>query len=246
MLTDLPAKKKFGIYPTFNLDKNNTNRVLAAIMYKTKGNDNIIQLFAFDMKAKQVTRSAEEILNKAYSKDVALEEINSTRVTSLASYIEHLRPIEILQSGDKIIVLKEVRMISPGNNSTRFINGPLVISFYDQNLKLLKHTGLNKAYEVFVNMGRSLGYHLKGDELEIVTATLNGIASYADIYCSVDTKTMRVTKAGVLDKGSLGRTISSEPNSTLWFPGNFVMNYLLPKGMLRIKSVSTVLQEFVY
>ena len=98
---------------------------------------------------KKISRSSEEIMNKAYAKDITLEEVKSTRILNLSGYIEDLVPIEILQAGDKIVVLKEVRNIRPGSGpSLIFSNGPIVISFYNHELKALKNTGLNKYYEV--------------------------------------------------------------------------------------------------
>jgi hypothetical protein len=123
-----------------------------------------------------------------------------------------------------------------------------VISFYDLDFKLLKNTGINKYYESFMDIGRSLGTRLRNGKLEIICTSLKGFASYTDLYCTADVTTMTVEKTMVIDREPLGSTISTEPNCTVWLKDGFILNYIFRKGTVfaKAKYFTTVLQPFTY
>lgn len=56
-----------------------------------------------------------------------------------ANFVNCLEPIDILQTGEKNIFLKVVRTFNVSQKGTaRYLKGPLVISFYDDDFKVMK------------------------------------------------------------------------------------------------------------
>jgi hypothetical protein len=243
LMAPFNQKKDRFIYPEISADESFPQRILLAVSFPNGSKDMVHTLYNFDFDAKKVLTTGEEPLDKDYMKTIEMEEIKEAKDIKFR-YIAALQPVGILPSADKIIVIKEKRIISTSNSgSSMYSTEHLFVSFYSKDLKPIKTIGLNKYFESFMDVGRSISWHVYGDKLYITTSAISGVASYVSLLCTVDMPSMKFEKITALDKGDLSRDKTIEPGATLWFPKTVFVNYLIPKGGLIVKDVNTVMQK---
>lgn len=232
--TPIKTDAHYIMHVAIALDDRNHGNLLASL--NVHEHDRLLRTCLFDFSKKTVLQAEPVQLNKSYSK--SLELAGGVRGRGGDDNIEDLGPEVILQTGDKIIVVKEVRGASAGGANSQVAKRSsqrLVVSFYDRNLKLLKETGIDKYFEFFYGTGCSSGYRLKGDNLYLLTAVNTGSNTYQNLTATINLKTMSIGPLQALPESG-GRRKFIEAGATLWFSNNYVLSDLVPLGISGVEA----------
>jgi hypothetical protein len=230
--------------PVISVDSKNA--LMVGVHYENTDKDLVTQVYYFDFASKKVLKTLEEKLDKSYAR--ALEPLSIKKMQNGdLRQIERLHIVGVLPSTDKFAVIKEIQFLDISNigngGAVRHRNDAVVVSIYDQQWKLLKTLALDKKYEAFINLGRSLGMKVLGDKLYLVMPSLNAPASYSTLLATVNLNTLQVESFTELDKKNIGKSESVEAGATLWFPNAMLLEYFIPKGGLRIKNINSIWQK---
>jgi hypothetical protein len=244
-----PFSRRSGILvPVTSLDINDLETVFIGLHYENKDKDRANQLFGFDFAAKKVLSAGEETPNKAMKKSLELTEIKDLQSADFY-YIERLRIIDIVSTKDKVVVVKEMPFVNypeRASGATRYRNDVLIISIYDRQLKFIKIITLDKKYEAFVEVGRSIGIKVKDDKLYAVMGAVQGVASYATLLAVINLNNQQLELFTKLDK-ELRKAQSIEGGATLWFSHSFLLEYLDEEGgMFSKKNYHAIWQKVEY
>jgi hypothetical protein len=241
--TPFAVRKNTFSDPTIQIDSRDPKKIWLSIRYVTKDKNAGHRLINFDFGARKATVSEEEIFGKEYGRSIQFEEVDKVKKGGTKD-LESLQPTAILANGENIIVIKEAKYsFTSDRGSTRYITDGLILSFYNRQAKHLKTIGLDKTYEAFIPLGRSVGYHMYGKKLYLTTVALAGIGAYSNLLCIVDTDAMKFEQFTILDRGRLGRDRAIEPAATLWFEKSALASYIIPVGGLMIREFNAVLQK---
>ena len=199
--------------------------------------------YAFDFTAKKVITSNEEELDKDFARSLhAVKEHKGP--AGRAGSIEDLQIVDILQTTDKIIAIKEMRSAGISGDIIDLIHEYIVVSFYDRTWKPLGNIAYNKMLQTSTS-GHSLGYWMENGKLYIVANALSSVlVDYASLLLTIDVDSMQLEKTSVLDKLGLEKRSFIEAGGTIHF-GNvlYLQNMVPQKGHYNTRFMHTVLQK---
>lgn len=159
---------------------------------------------------------------------------------------EFIKPVDILYTKDKIIIVKEVQDIySVGNSSKqRYTGETMVVSIYDKQLHLTHDLVIPKRNESFFKTGIGLGCFIKNEKLFILSVELKSIG-VLDNYCFViDLNSGKVERKKIgYNKPSSTRTVAT--HSTFWFPNECVVSHLFAMKTFG-RKFETILEKITY
>ncbi len=241
LVTSFEFKAGSVYSPVFMADQ---DTLLAAISYTNKEKDRVMQVNQFDFVNKKVlTRT--QLLDKAYAKSLSpIETAGIKSIDMNGGNIEALQPKKIVRLSGKWIVVSEICIVDYARQSGQlYTNGHLVVNFFDGMMNPLKELCFSKAFRSFVPYGISLGSFKGNDRLYLVTGSLNGLISYGNVFCSINTLSMSPEKFVAFKKSPMTSEIAIEPDATLWFGNSFLMSQMVTKNFFKVKSNKSVLQR---
>src|SRR6185312_12879711 len=100
------SKKEF--FPLIKYDSLRGNCIDETIAYPNKHKDDVMRSFLFDFNDQKATATDEVVLDKSYAKQLEKATGQSSKLSNFKS-INELYPIQILETADKVIVLKEIQ-----------------------------------------------------------------------------------------------------------------------------------------
>ncbi len=158
--------------------------------------------------------------------------------------MEDLHIVDILQTADKIIVLKEMRSAGASGHIIDLFHEYIVVSFYDRTWKPLGNVAYDKMLQTSTS-GRSLGYWMDNGKLYLVANALSSVlADYASLLLTIDVASMQLEKTAVLDKTGLEKRAFIEAGGTLHFENILYLQNMVPqKAHYNTRFMHTVLQK---
>jgi hypothetical protein len=156
-----------------------------------------------------------------------------------------LKPIDILFTNDKVVVIREVRyyeFTKHADNSTSITwnSRNAVVSVFDKQMKLQREIIIEKGTASYSVIDIGISYNIIKDKLIILVGENSGMGRY-DNFCykvNLNEGSYERKKIGVR-KASMTTSISTP--STIWFKNEFIMTNLhiaaLGRGPGRYSSV---------
>lgn len=236
---DLSQRHKTGLNYIVHYDSIEANCIDMPISYTNDQKDRLVQLFRFDFNNKKVKETQQVPLNKEY--------VNSLKPDDSSSKLHHfgaisnLNPVEIIESDDKIILLKEIQSYSFDGKTTKYIREGSIISVYTKDLKLLREVAIEKWSSNFLEGFDAIAGHLKGDKLYAVTNEQNGLGYKTVLYVinindgSINTKEIEEKKSGI--------NWVTIPADIIWYKENYLVPFAKGKPMIHLNPGTNLVSE---
>ena len=238
--------RKFGT-PVCKLDAENHNGVIICIRYQNEKKDEAIISMYADFSAKKVFESEEQVLDKSYQK-MLKERIVKTpgiKSTSLSS-MEYLTPVDIVTANGKIIVIKEIQYETSSRDSRSYFNEHIIVSSYNKKMQLSTDNIIDRYFEAFLPVGRSIGVHVKDNTMYIVSCSLISAGRLGTQFYAVDINSNTLTTNSVVTKQRFLQNSGVEGASTLWFPDCFILSMVHASAKLFRIDLSSSLKRIDY
>ncbi len=235
--TDFRYRDDGYIVPVCKIDASNNNALCLTIRYKNEQKDMVINTFYADFSTKKIMTTGETVLNKEYERSLKEKIIKNPGIKSTSmSSADLLFPVSIVTTKEKIFVIKEIGYFKGDNSASEGranFDEHIILSIYDKTLKPVNELVLDRNYEAFAAGGASIGVHLKGNILYLLSATLIGGGTYGAVFYGIDANTGKLITNSVAYKGNFGHA-PMEAEATLWF-GDCFITMLLPKDLYRME-----------
>jgi hypothetical protein len=243
--TPFKFNSKADYFPVMTADLQNNHGIFMAMHYEGTDKDARNQLYHFDFSTKKILLAPEEKLNGSYAKTLDPVKVHNGPTSGLGS-IEHLQVIDILQTGDKLIGIKEIKWFDISSND-RF-HEALVVSIYDRKLNLLKNLTYNKKLQTSSSAGRSLGYHVQNGKLYIILNALTSvIGTYGTMLLVINLDNMSFEKTSMLEKNKIGDRVFAESGASLWFANELLISNIVPKKEhYSVDELNTIFQKVAF
>jgi hypothetical protein len=222
--------------PTLGLD-NSGQALLLSLKFPSGKRESLIEIFHFDFAA-SVGKVSKMKIDKDFLNSVKMERIKGIDVEK--TQFDFLEPCGFVCFGDKIALLQQAQI--QGTNG-KFIYEEVfgwVVSFFDKDLNLVKSSGLEKHYVSYEGYSYSLGFHVYGQHLYVISPGKVSRNQYGLTFCSINLHSLEMDQAMVLDGSQALSNRSAEAESTKWFKDRFLLEYQLPRGIVdRLRVVLT-------
>ena len=245
LATATSIKEHSVFYPLMQYDSVQKNCVDEALAYKNKHKDYILRTYRFDFNDQKSYATDETALDKDYTR--TLEKENGEKKLSNFKFIESLRPVQILETTDKVIVLKEIQFTYRGAQSDddQYRRVGSVISIYaKKDLHPERDILIDKFFGTYAFGGIDIASHVKNDKLYAVTCEFGKGLSYKTCQYLVNMNDGS-TENKVLEKEDAGRVWLTYPTAVCWFSNNYIVPFTDWKLALHLKPV-TDLQSVSY
>lgn len=226
--------------------------VYLSVSYTSKDKDGMLDLFLLDFTNK-TKKSHSSILNKAFKKEVKEDfvELNS-KLDKLSTEVwDDLQTMEIIETGDKIIVWNECQGIlhKGAGNTTKsyFYTSDAIIMVFNGEMKKLTTSVVPKHFEIqAVPLAMHSSVHLKDDKLYYVSTLIKPSVVFWGITGVFDISSMKMKRMDLIDKNEIKKSHPPDSKATLWFNDGYAIPYLDADGFITIKKFETSLQMISY
>ncbi len=205
--------------------------MFVGLYYKNKDKDFANQVFEFDFSNNKVVGTGEEELTKNFRKSLVPSKIKELKKGDL-DYIDKLNVIDVVSTGEKIAVIREIQFEEGSSVSSGFWFRAenLLVSIYDRQWKLIKTITLDKRHLYNKTIGRSIGINIEGENLRLIMSAMDGNATHAIAYAIVDLAKQELKEFKTVDKYRVSKDHTLEGGASLWFPDGVLVEHLIPKG----------------
>ncbi len=215
--TPLDFKDNLEYISAISCDTNAENTIDFSLYYENKEKRSNNGLYRFYFSSKKVITAPEVPLTKGYIQ--AREEHTPGSDFSSLKTINQLKPVGILETPDRIIVIKEIQYISTTSNRgqyvDRFTHEGGLVEVYSKDLKLQHDFALGKYVETFIQTGYDIGFHLHDDKLFVVFSEGGGIASYSDFLYIIGLADYSFIRKS-LERSAAGNGMFMEAPNVIW------------------------------
>jgi hypothetical protein len=246
LAVEVPIRNKSKFYPVIKYDSLAGNCVDIAIAYKNNHKDDVLRSFRFNFNDQKGTSSEEAVLNKDYVKQLGHAEDEKTRLSNFKS-IDDLYPVQLVETNDKVIVLKEIQyhFIPSGSNAEQFYRDGSIISIYTKkDLHLERDVIIDKSFGTFIMGGTAICSYMKNGKLYTVTCELSGPGKTKTYLYTINIDDGAMQKK-VLEREDAGKGWITDPTTILWFTDNFITPFNSEKAFIHLKF-ETDLQSVNY
>jgi hypothetical protein len=216
--TTLGIRENWWFQSVISSDQMAKGCVDLCLYYKNKEKDFAISLFRFDYLNKKVIEAPASVLKKEYQNQI--KEGQTAKIhSSNIRFIEDLKPIAILETENKIIVIKEIQLeysLDQPGSAERYSNDAGIVSVYSKDLKPLHDVVIDKTIENFLFSENGMGCHLKNDKLYFVVCEDAGVVSYSDFLYTLDIENGNLTK-NPLSRDIPNKSWLMESQQAIWF-----------------------------
>lgn len=236
---DISRRRKTGFNYIIQYDSIQVNCIDFALSYINDQKDHLVQLFRFDFNNNKTNGSEQVPLNKEYVNSLKPAD-NSSKLRHFGA-IANLNPVEIIESNDKIILLKEIQSASFDGSTTKHIREGSIISVYTKDLKLLREVAIEKWSANFLEGFDAIAGHLKGDKLYAVTNEQNGLGFKTILYViNINDGSIKTKEIEEKESGINWLTI---PGDILWYEENFLIPFTKGKPMVHLNPETSIVSE---
>jgi hypothetical protein len=167
--------------------------------------------------------------------------------------MEEYRLLNFLVSDDRIVIIKGyISSITNGNSkATHYQSGRVAIEIFDRNWKKLKGIALDRRFELFEPVCRSIGATITNGKLYTILPAFSGFARLETLFAQIDLKALKVDKYVILDNSYISRSARGpvvESDASIWLKDGVLMeNCGDESGFFSSKSnVSSFFQKIEY
>ena len=219
----LSLKRKSRVQQVLQYDSLSTNCLNMAVAYLDEEKHDFVQLFRFDFNSMKSFSSEKVVLNKDYVR--GLQDRSENKKLKNFSEIYNLRPVQILESGDKIILVKEINIEEMDKNVASHRKSGSIISVFTKDLKLLKENAIDKWCLLYLFNFPAITAFAKNENLYIVTTESRGLASFRTILYNMNLSTGEIVKTGEIEKEESGFNWVTMPGLIMWFRDRYVVPF---------------------
>jgi len=233
---EVPIRNKSKFYPVIKYDSLAGNCVDIAIAYKNNNKDDVLRSFRFNFNDQKGSASEEAVLNKDYVKQLVHAQDEKSRLSNFKS-IDDLYPVQIVETNDKVIVLKEIQyhFIPSGSNAEQFYSDGSIISIYTKkDLHLERDVIIDKSFGTFIMGGTAICSYMKNGKLYTVTCELSGPGKTKTFLYTINIDNGSMEKKE-LEKEDAGKGWITDPTTILWFTDNFITPFNSAKAFIHLK-----------
>lgn len=236
---DISRRQKTGFNYIVQYDSFQANCIDFAISHTNDQKDHLVQLFRFDFRNNKTNESEQVPLNKEYV--ISLKPADNSSKLRHFGAIANLNPVEIIESNDKIILLKEIQSATFDGKTAKHIREGSIISVYTKDLKLLREVAVEKWSANFLEGFNAIAGHLKGDKLYAVTNEQNGLGFKTVLYVinindgSINTKEIEAKESGI--------NWLAIPDDILWYKENYLILFTKGKPMVHLNTETSIVSE---
>jgi hypothetical protein len=232
------------IFPIIKYDATQKNCVDLAMRYRNDHKDDIIRLFRFNFNGQKAYSTEETVLDKSYVKHFQKDGDKKNKLSNFES-IDHMNPVQILETNDKVILLNEIQHETGTGSSSdpqKFYREGNVISFYTKDLHPITEVIIDKYMGSYILGGTSIYSAIKTDELYTITCQLERQLTYKTILWIINPDNDGIEKR-TLEKGDAGKASLTDPTTVLWFNKHFIVPYSSSKAFTRLKFETDLQSE---
>lgn len=232
-----PCRTKSRFHPVIKYDNLQGNCIEVAIAYENNHKDDVLRSFRFNFNDQKAYATEEAVLNKDYVK--RLEQPQGEKKTRLSNFksIDELYPVQILETNDHVIVLKEIQyhFTPSGDDAERFGRDGNIISIYSKkDLHTERDLIIDKTCETFIMGGTSICSYIKNGKLYTVTCELTGPGKYKTFLYTINIDDGTMAKKE-LEKEDAGKGWITDPTTIAWFSDNFITPFDSGKAFIHMK-----------
>lgn len=243
LATGTSIKEHSVFYPLMQYDSIQKNCVDEALAYKNKHKDDILRTYRFDFNDQKNYATDETSLDKDYKR--SLEKENGDKNLSNFKFVEDMRPVQILETNDKVIVLKEIQFTFRGaqSDADQYRRVGSVVSIYaKKDLHPERDIVIDKFFGTYAFGGIDIASHIKNDKLYAVTCEFGKGLSYKTCQYLININDGS-TENKVLEKEDAGRVWLTYPTTICWFSNNYIVPFTEWKLALHLKPVTDLQSE---
>lgn len=241
---DAPARDKKEFFPVIKYDSLQGNCIDEAIAYSNNHKDDVMRSFRFDFNDQKVTATNEVSLDKDYVKQLEKTTEHNSKLSYFKS-INELYPVQILETEDKVIVIKEIQyhFMPPDKDAERFYRQGGIISIYSKkDMNTERDIVFDKDFRTFIMGGNGICGQLKNGKLYTVTCELAGVAKYKTYLYIININDGSMEKRE-LEKEDAGKGWITNPSTVAWFSNNFIIPFNSGKAFVRLKFETDLQSE---
>ncbi len=239
-----PVTTKKEFFPVIKYDSTRGNCIDVGIAYSNNHKDDVMRSFRFDFNDKKAIATDEVVLDKSYVKQLEKTGGNNSRLSNFKK-IDELYPVQILETADKVIVLKEIQYhFTPvGDNAEQFFREGGIISIYsNKDMHLERDVVFDKYFGTYIMGGTGINSQPKNGKLYTVTCELAGAGKYKTYLYTVNINDGAVNKRE-LKKEEAGKGWITAPTTIAWFSNNFITPFNSGKAFIHLKFETDLQSE---
>ncbi len=226
-----------GYYPLMKYDSLPGNCINEAVAYTGPHNTDMFRTYRFDFNEQKTFATDETVLNKNYVKTLAKMNGDKSKLSNF-KFIEHLMPVQILETNDKVIVVKEIRYESGGAKSVNGVGNDAVgfnrtgslISIYSKNdLHPERDIIIDKDFGTFGWGGIDIASHIHNGQLYTATCELTSPGKYK-MFLYISNINDGSTEQKIIEKTDAGKGWITYPATICWFSKNFITPFTTTKS----------------
>jgi hypothetical protein len=232
------------IFPVIKYDSLQGNCDLA-VRYRNDHKDEVMRLFRFNFNDQKAYSTEETPLDKDYVKQLEKVQGKKNKLSNFKS-IDELYPVQILETNNKVIVLKEIQYetgIGSSNDPEKFYREGNIISIYTKDLQQVSDVIIDKFMETYIMGGTSICSQVKNGKLYVITCELGRRADNYKAVLSIINMDDGAIETSTLDKEDAGKGWITDPTTILWFNNNFIIPFTEGKAFLRLKFKTDLQSE---
>jgi hypothetical protein len=239
LATEVKRKKNTLLLPELSYDSLQKNCVDLALICTNKQKDDLVQLFRFNFNNKKIAASEEVPLDKAYRSSLKVAGGEKGRYLKM---LDALQPVQIIETHDKIILIKEIHATSYQDNTSTAQRMGSIISIYNKDLKLLGEIAIDKwAANNLVRFDAIAG-HVKDDKLYIITNERDGMGYKAILYVIGINDASLINSKEIEEKKS-GINWLTMPGDIMWYNTTYLVPFTKAKASIHLNLETALVSE---
>lgn len=199
--------------------------IIVAANYYNASKKVVFNTVKFDFNYNRATTTGEEILSKDYCK--SLKNVNEEASGKNFAHIDILKPVQILEDTNRILIVKEIKWDEPGGQkepTTYYWEGSIITVHNKKTLEIERNIIIDKRLVTFVNSNFGTYARLSNNDLWVITCENSGLGSFKTFVRRINLLTGEIIKEEV-EKEDIGRSWITIPEHVLWFKNNFVVPF---------------------
>ncbi len=239
-----PANTKKQFFPVVKYDSLQGNCIDVCIAYSNNHKDDVMRSFRFDFIDQKAIATDEVVLDKGYVKQLEKTGDSNKRLSNFKS-IDELYPVQILETNDQVIVLKEIQYSKTraDDNTEQFYREGGIISIYSKkNMSLERDVVFDKYFGTYIMGGTAICSQAKNGKLYTVTCELAGAGK-----CKTYLYTIKINDGSMdkreLEKEDAGKGWTTDPTTVAWFSNNFITPFDSGKAFIHLKFETDLQSE---
>jgi len=233
------------IFPVIKYDSMQGNCIDLAVKYRNDHKDDVMRSFRFNFNDQKAYSTEETTLDKDYVKQLEKTEGKKNKLSNFKS-IDELYPVQILETNDKVIVLKEIQYKTGSGSSDdpeKFYREGNIISIYTRDLHQVSEVIIDKFMGTYIMGATSICSHIKNGKLYIITCEHGRRADNYKAVLSIINMDDGAIETRTLDKEDAGKGWITDPTTILWFSNNFIIAFTEGKAFIRLKFETDLQSE---